>query len=450
MDTLQDCLERLLKLRLKGEVSKRDQLYRMSHSEAMTTFSALYKRRTVPLGLLVLFLLMLSLGTKKILEPLFTLDGYGIDYPALITAVQIGIEKGWRHLYDLSEIQARQIQFQQAFFPELSDQPMLRPFPYPPLLVFLLSPLAYLQADSGLFVWTSCKILIALAAFVRLLRNFPTCRPVIYALVICVPLFVDISTANIEVLLFFGMSELCIAIHKGNLRLAGLCLAALCIKPPVVILLSIALLLTRQWIIIRSAALWIVVGAAVNFIITGAEGTVALLALWRGYGDQTAAGMINIRMLAEFFQLAVGQETKGSDLVYQAVLYGGSFGIITSFLTLGIGRTVVEKPLIFRGLLISMLATLLLSWHSHLHLALVAAPAIVLTCSCHIISVEQALRWIWVPAIVFYPISLVDQEIGYLVGAFAQCVCNGSLLSTVSFGSVRSSDDTQSDPRSAM
>ena len=169
---------------------------------------------------------------------------------------------------------------------------------YPANLHVVIAPLGLLPFSAAFVVVVAASIVAIGAVF----RHLGTALPGGLNLILSAPVLVfTLMTGQIAALFMAALTAGLVALARGQLRLAGLCLGLLCLKPSLVPLALVAGLAGRHWGVVGWAA---VSGAAFAILGTfafGIEHWGAFLASLSGIRAEAAAGlMATDRMVSPF------------------------------------------------------------------------------------------------------------------------------------------------------
>ena len=190
-------------------------------------------------------------------------DAISVDFHTYIAAGQVGLEKGWSHLYDQGLVAVEQ----KELSPSLSAQPFLSP----PTVAYLTVPLTFLPYDVAYVVWAVCLLAVFAAslAWAGVSKGWSRWIAVVGALS---PWWV-MQSVNVGQVVPLEAAGTVIAWRLMRERrdvLAGVALAAILFKPNNTILVPFALLFATRF---RLFASWAGVAAAVLIVVVLTVGT---------------------------------------------------------------------------------------------------------------------------------------------------------------------------------
>ena len=205
----------------------------------------------------------------------------GLDFAVFWSAARVALEHGAASVFSPEWMQP----LEAAIRPEFQ----YTPFPYPPTFLFAIAFFGAIPFGAALIAFLSCGLAAYGAMITRLVSRLDSA---IYLAVVAFP--------GAAVAIFFGQNSLFTAaaaggalmLLEGNSMLAGVCIAALAIKPQLAVLFPLALICERRW----------------KAFAVAAAGTIALVgasALAFGHGAWTAF----FAYLPEFSRLMTEQRS---------------------------------------------------------------------------------------------------------------------------------------------
>ncbi len=252
--------------------------------------------------------------------------------------------------------------------------PLLQwPSPYPPVMAGVLAPLTVLPPPVAFGIWTVLSILAGCHLVWRMSQVLPTAGKTRLAVI----LFTALPTLQVLVLgqpmllLASATAECFLALRSGRELRGGLWLGVLALKPQYGLLLGLYILWNRCWRAVLGALGIVGLIVVLSALLAGPD------ALWEyqravaamgGIRDEFAkpAEMVNWRSLIVNLRPGIGN-TSGLLLV-----------LTLSVLTVGAlvwALRTRNRPAIDIRLAAVLVATMLVSYHSHMHgLVLLAVP----------------------------------------------------------------------------
>ncbi|HYL08568.1 MAG TPA: glycosyltransferase family 87 protein [Candidatus Udaeobacter sp.] len=209
------------------------------------------------------------------LDVLIRHDPISVDFHTYLAASQVGLERGWSHVYDQSTVISEQY--------ELDPAQRLQPFLSPPTVAFATAPLTLLPYDAAYFVWAifCFAVFAASMAWSGTSKGLSRWIAVVGALA---PWWVmhAVNVGQVVPIVAAGTVVAWRMLRDKREILAGVALLAILLKPNTAILVPVAVLFAGRF---RAFASW-VVGAAVLSVVVlmtfGTDGIAAYIAQLRG------------------------------------------------------------------------------------------------------------------------------------------------------------------------
>ena len=152
--------------------------------------------------------------------------------------------------------------------------PVLNQFVYPPTTLFFTYPLGLMPYITGFAAWTVVTLLLYLVAIYLIVP-----RPIaILAALSPFPVFFNIFLGQNGFLLA-GLMGLSLVFTERRPRLSGLLLGLLTFKPQIGILFPFALLVSRKWLVVVSAAATSAVLIVTSAVVFGYQGWLSFIHL---------------------------------------------------------------------------------------------------------------------------------------------------------------------------
>lgn len=323
------------------------------------------------------------------------------DYLALWSAGHIANQEGFAQAYRLEALR----RIQEPLVPNPDPQNLsFSPIPAPYLPVFLLPAvfLAHLPPQASFWLWTSLNLGALIGYFIFYARRsklFPHAwRPFLFSLC-SFPVFSNFFWGQLNVWLVIFSGEFLWNMQQERPFKAGLWLAGLLLKPQTLILVLPLLLFWRKW---RTLAGFSIAGVglfALSALLLGGEGILNFIHLarfWGREGDALVAinpsNMMNWRMVATHLAREVGNWP--------------AWGIaaLGSLLTLWFALRPSLKPpapeAFPQVLLHVFVATLLVTWHAHYHMAMILLPPLWIGLAKGRLPFRRLLWWVFLPPLV--------------------------------------------------
>ncbi len=190
--------------------------------------------------------------------------------------------------------------------------------------------------------------------------------------------------------------------------LSGVWLAGLLLKPQLLILVVPVLLITRYWKVLLGFIISSGFILSFSVALSGIDGTMALFKLWTGWGESNAItapmAMINWRMLATFIN-----ELTGYSLVGWIVAALGITATVSAVYMIVKHTPHNGGPQWVLGILGVFTATMLVTWHSHHHMALVLIPLLFYVTAKNLLPEIILFLWVILPPLVWVIALIVGQ-----------------------------------------
>jgi Glycosyltransferase family 87 len=300
----------------------------------------------------------------------------GIDW-SLYAAQALLVRAGQTQvMYDLDHIDATLQSF--VVYTTNPAEPLAAgPVVYPPLFAWLNIPLTVPSPPVGFELWTALNLVgVAYLAW-RAAQVLPGTRWILVflALLITVPIAQGLIVGQPTVLLACAMAECYLALSRGRDFRAGLWLSLLLLKPQYGLLFAPILIWKQRWTTVAGAALGGLVIVGLSVLVVGPMALLTFPAAMTEYGDfgggaLIAPGlMINWRALILWLRPSIGQEN--------GFLLTSALGALTVVAILPIwrGRWSARSAAFPAQIATTLLATVLVNYHSHVHgAALLAVP----------------------------------------------------------------------------
>jgi len=313
------------------------------------------------------------------------MNGLGGDYLAYWSAGKVAREMGFSHIYNLNTM--GQIQFQTITnidLPPGEISPILIPYLYLSIFVIPFYFLSFLDFPASFWVWIVLNILILacyLSFFVRDLsksKKVQTNWKILFiSLFVSYPVYANLVNGQIELLNVIFCGEFLRYAVKKRPVISGLWLGGLLLKPQLLILIILALMLMKNWKIFQGFMISAGGILTVSVFLSGVESLMELLNLWTDteqlYSSFAPENMANWRMIG----FNINNWTSSS--------FGWILTILGTLATLALWVILIKKkPVMGSSKWVSSLfaifaASLLISWHSHIHSSMVLLPFLLIT-----------------------------------------------------------------------
>ena len=325
----------------------------------------------------------------------------GTDFRGYYASAQITWEHGFASVYD-PRLQAEAQQELNHHCPDSSSRaPLLTvSMPYLPVFVLLFLPLPLIDFTSSYYIWSAVSLVVLflyLLRFARSLGQHPKITPLLQWM-ICLPVLANLTLGQVNVFLVICLGEFVRRHIRGQDRISGLWVAAMLIKPHLLIILLPGLLAARKWKILTGFSAGALGVAVISLLLAGWQGVTAsinLAAQFAGSLIQTGPTMTNWRALA--LNLGLFLPT------WATWALAGSGALVTAAAVLSLWYKFSQPNSKQILLLVSAACTaaITISWHAHFYLLMV------LIANLYVLDLQdevpKPLKVIWIagPPLVF-------------------------------------------------
>jgi hypothetical protein len=228
----------------------------------------------------------------------------------------------------------------------------------------------------------------------------------------CLPVYMNVLNGQVNIGLVICVGEFMVAFFSDHSFRAGLWLAGLLLKPQMLILIGLFLLLRRSWQILAGLAVSSSVFGIVSFLMIGLAGFGQLLKLFLGVVNAQAGvweeGMMNWRML--------GVHLSNITNPWIGLAFAGAGMLATLIVALYEWRRPLNPALqSFPVALLGILAaTVLVTWHAHIHEAVILIPPLVYLYQKKVLPQKVLDYWVFLPAFLFLIMVFVPETTAQL------------------------------------
>lgn len=193
------------------------------------------------------------------------------DFTAFYTAWRITIEGRSHDLYNLAVQQQVQEQIRSVHLTTTT----LLVYVNPPFTTLAFTPLGWLPFRAAYLTWLILQLFVLAAAVRSLLCDLaadwtpPERLMLVVSVVTCVATMTSLSLGAFAIVALLAGVKLTSAVTTGKTRHGGIWLALLCIKPQLAILVVVALVGLRCWVILREATIVLVVASSISTVVSG-------------------------------------------------------------------------------------------------------------------------------------------------------------------------------------
>lgn len=318
-----------------------------------------------------------------------------IDYCAFWSAGQVAKTTGYTAVYDLNLLG----EIQKAIFPKLTA---VTPIPFLPIFIIPFQLFSLLDVSFSFWLWTFINLAILvfyLRFFSKRLTGKPVSSHLLLMMLLSLPTFINTFTGQVNVWLTICTGEFMRAMMTEKPLQAGLWLGGFLLKPQILVLIVPALLIKRAIKTLAGLATSSVVLIGASFVLIGINGFRDLLSLWLGYAGGLPTNDVGIMMNWRMIGL------------YLSALTSPSFGwpiagigiLITAAAAILLWRHPVgtSSPLFAIIFLGTLAATGAVTWHSHVHMAMILIPPMIYLLEKNLLSNKILNHWVLLPACIY-------------------------------------------------
>ena len=332
----------------------------------------------------------------------------GWDFRGFWASAEIARSVGFAEVYSL-DIQE---QFQRPLYDAYAQSAArfayaTNPTPFLAIFVLPFELLLPFGPVGGFLIFTVLNAGIQVAylwRFSRALGGYGD-RRLFLAVMLSLPVFANLLYGQVNLWLTICLGEFLLAAVRGQGMRGGLWLGGLLLKPQTLVLLLPGLLLGRQWKTLAGFAASGLVLVAASVLLTGIPGMLGYLQILTGYAGRLPINypehMTNWRALAVNLTLLVSPE----------IAWGlASVGLV---LTLGLALSLWLRPVAWSSsqfvlvLLGTYAATLAVTWHAHLHMAMPMIVPLVWLAAKGRVSRRMLVGWLVAPGLLYILIMLL-------------------------------------------
>ncbi len=344
----------------------------------------------------------------------------GSDYGLYLSQAMTWQDGDPRRIYDRNAID----RYYKALLNSYGHDPSYHPekpdlwgthVPYPPIFAWAMQPLTRLPIALSVIVWTVLNLLLILCLCLRLARHCPGWDRV--TIFLCLlgsyPIVLTLVIGQLQILMAWALMECMLALRAGKDWQAGLWLGVLLLKPQYGLLLGPILIWKQRW----RAVLGVAVTGLV--LLAGSIATVGLPTLLTY--PQSFAVMANFRGDDPYVMInwrSLVLELKPDITDRSGVLLTLMLGCMTVACILWMWRGAwrPDSREFTQQFALTVLATLLVNYHSHPYgAALLAVPICLLLAERRIssLSISVAAAALFLPTAVLtvgYEVSVSNRE----------------------------------------
>ncbi len=334
----------------------------------------------------------------------------GVDFCEYLSAGRVANSHGYAAVYDLSLLQ----QAQQAIIPPAPGSAPIAvlPFLYLPVFVLPFQLLVLLSPIAGFWIWAilNAALLVFYARwFLRRMALPPASARLMLLIFLSLPVFMNLFLGQLNLLLMVCVGESMVASSQRRFFRAGLCLGGLVLKPQLLILVGLVLLIQRAWRVLAGAVVTCAALGLVSTALVGISGLSSMLAGWLG----TAGGQANV-----WVQGMMNWRMVGTDLARWIGSWAGwtvaGAGMLATLaiMLLAWRRRLEPNGPVFPAAMAGILAACTtLAWHSHIHIAVVLVPPLLVLCQARLLPARVMNYWVFTPALIFVTMVFVPETL---------------------------------------
>ena len=335
--------------------------------------------------------------------------GLGSDYLAFWSTGKVADEVGYGHIYDLSLL--REFQAHERIKAGLEDRigaavQTVIPVPYLPVFIIPFQLLSKLTVLPGFILWTVLNVVLLAWYLIKYQQRIqPLSNPIksryllLAALTVSLPVFQNFYYGQLKVFTVIFLGEMILCSRQNQLFRSGLWLGGMLLFPHLLILILPYLLITRRWKTLAGFATSSAAIVLTSIALSGYSGLVEMARLILNYIPGVASNnpqnMMNWRMVGVRLNDLLGEP------------YGWLFTVVGSlatvtYLTLNLQKKSDEGSDLWICQLAQVFAaTLLITWHSHIHMAMCLLPFL-LFCGINIGIKESTIySWSLFPPVIY-------------------------------------------------
>jgi len=367
--------------------------------------------------------------------------GFAGDYLAFWSAGKIADEKGYSEIYNLKDLKSVQLQeLKELGLINKMDGSAYSPFPVAlfPVFVFPFQVLSKINFEPSYWVWTFINLILLIGYLIYFTKKiFPghlekvPGKKLLLLMLISYPVWANFAEGQVNIFLVICAGEFIHQAIKKKPVLSGFWLGGLLLKPQLLILIIPILLLMHSCKAISGFILSSFIVLLTSFLLSGFAGMKAMVDLWTRYSAGIATStpemMINWRMIGvninSVFGTSFGWVITGLGMALTIVLV---FILLNARPSFGSSAWIITMAAVFS-------ATLAVTWHSHIHMAVVLIPFLIYASRFNLLSEKVIFSWaigtlvmlmaIPIIAVLFFFITIKSiSGIGYWIAISGFCL----------------------------
>ena len=346
------------------------------------------------------------------------LMGYGVDYLAFWSAGKIADDKGYPEIYDLENLRSTQAQEIEALgIFEKGGESYYSPIPAPIFSFFVLpfQLLSRVNPKQSYWVWTIFNLAVLIGYLIFFLRKIhpvnstmSSTKRILFLMLLSFPVVVSLTEGQVEVFLVVCTGEFIrYALNKKSLP-SGLWLGGLLLKPQLLIIIIPMLLIQKNWKVLLGffASSGVIIGS--SLILSGFKGMKSLIDLWTRYvagmASNSPEGMINWRMVAVNLNTSLGWVIAILGMVLTSLAI---YFLVKNNCVFGTSHWVIIILGIFS-------ATLVITWHSHFHMAVILIPFLIYCSLSQMLTEKVVFFWAILTPLILIAMTIIALFVFFL------------------------------------
>jgi len=357
----------------------------------------------------------------------------GGDFLSFWSAGWLANQHGFAAAYDPSQL----AEIQNRYIPKPANVEQYQLIPvftfFLPIFLFPFQLLALMPITPAFILWTMLNLFGSILYLVFFLRSvsWNLLLRTLLLMILFWPFYQSLFWGQIGIILLVASGEFLRAFMHSKFWRAGLWLGILLIKPQTLLLILPFLLLQKQWRVLLGFGLVAAFVCLVSLGLLGIEGLGAYLRLYNNAINRFATvapnGMLNWRMIGENLS-SLGFSRLGWGIAWTGM-------VVTVLLTFKqFYRLQIRAEEAPQAFLAIFAATALVSWHFHIHSAIIFLPCLLYLLVQNKLSEWVILSWIFLPGLIMFftdvlllGLKLFHIALSFSIPAFLQGSCGFSL-----------------------
>ena len=347
------------------------------------------------------------------------------DYYAFYNAGKIINEGEFADIYNLEILADLERELLVDIDGQVGEDFVVNPVQYPPVFLWIFSLFAWMDFPISLLVWSGTNFLVLVGYlwfFARKVSGKVPTAQLLLLFLVTFPVLHSFHYGQVNVWLLICAGEFLRMSLSKKPWPAGLWLGGLLIKPHLLILLLPFLLIQKRYKEIAGFIISAIAVFGLSFILVGFDGFIALKdVMFQAAQGGVSSGfqfMMNWRMLSHYVGLL------SSPIVGNVVLI--VLTVVTAVLPLIVFRKKIaeDSPRFAVAMLGVLAATTAVTYHIHVHTAMILIPILLYLTLQEMISFKWILVWCLVPILLFFTQYFLTAllVLGLLPEAFAYFV----------------------------